>query len=189
MRAARRRILCVEDHEDTCLMLTMPFAQQGHEAVSAGTAAEAVGSAGRGRFDLYGLDVSLRDGSGLELCSRLRAVDPEAKIVFYSGAAYERDRVVGLAMGASAYVTKPGGASWPRRWNCSTGRRLHYLENRIAVFGRCGYLPTCSICLYQIGHLPFLCTLLSLSGLSLRRGTTGRPIRPVIVGALQSSGW
>ena len=76
--------------------------------MSAGTATEAVELAGAGRFRLYVLDARLPDGSGLELCARLRAIDPEAEIVFYSGAAYERDRLVGLAMGASAYVTKPG---------------------------------------------------------------------------------
>jgi DNA-binding response OmpR family regulator len=91
-------------------MLTMLFTQQGYEVVSAAGVGEALEVARREHFDLYILDARLPDGSGLELCSRLRSIDPEAKIIFYSGAAYERDRVVGLAMGASAYVTKPGVA-------------------------------------------------------------------------------
>ena len=108
MQPARRRILCVDDHQDIRLMLTALLSRQGYEVVSAGDTSEALKLTRSERFDLYILDARLPDGSGLDLCSALRALDPEAKIVFYSGAAEERDRVAGLSLGASAYVIKPG---------------------------------------------------------------------------------
>ena len=107
MQPAKRRILCVDDHDDTCSMLTALFGQQGYETVSAGNTSEALELARREHFDLYILDARLPDGSGLELCVSLRALDPHARIIFYSGEAYERDSRAGLSMGASAYIIKP----------------------------------------------------------------------------------
>jgi len=45
--------------------------------------------------------------SGLELCRRIRELDPQTPIVFYSGAAFERDRKKALECGASDYIVKP----------------------------------------------------------------------------------
>jgi DNA-binding response OmpR family regulator len=108
MQPARRRILCADDHDDTRSMLTALLGQKGYEVISTGRAGEALELARRERFDLYILDVRLPDGSGLELCASLRAHDPAAEVFFYSGAAYERDRLAGLSLGAAAYVIKPG---------------------------------------------------------------------------------
>ncbi len=108
MHPARRRILCVDDHDDTCCMLTALFGQKGYETVSARDTTKALSLAENARFDLYILDVRLPGDSGLELCVRLRRLDPAAHIIFYCGAAYERDRLVGLSLGAAAYITKPG---------------------------------------------------------------------------------
>ena len=43
-------------------------------------------------FDLYILDNWLPDRSGMDLCLRLREIDPKTPILFYSGAALEEDR-------------------------------------------------------------------------------------------------
>ena len=107
MQPDKQRILCVDDHDDTCFMLSALFGQEGYETVSAGNMSEALELARREHFDLYILDARLPDGSGLELCVSLRALDPHARIIFYSGAAYERDRIAGLSRGASAYIIKP----------------------------------------------------------------------------------
>ena len=59
------------------------------------------------RFDLYLLDTQLPDLDGFELCRRMRNLDPQTPILFFSGAAYESDKQKGFEAGASAYVTKP----------------------------------------------------------------------------------
>jgi DNA-binding response OmpR family regulator len=60
-------------------------------------------------FDLCILDSRFADGTGIELCRQLRALDPRKPIIFYSGAGYATDIAAGLAAGAQEYLTKPLG--------------------------------------------------------------------------------
>jgi DNA-binding response OmpR family regulator len=62
----------------------------------------------RERFDLYLLDDSYPDGSSIELCKKLRALDPQTPILFFSSACFEKDIREGMEAGAQAYLTKPG---------------------------------------------------------------------------------
>jgi CheY-like chemotaxis protein len=103
----RRRVLCAEPHEDTCSLITLLLEEQGHEVVAASSVAECVGLAGGERFDLYMLDDEYIDGSGLELCKRLREMTPQTPILFFSAQAFSRDREMALSAGANAYLTKP----------------------------------------------------------------------------------
>jgi two-component system OmpR family response regulator len=107
MQPAKCRVLCVDDHEDTCFMLRHLLAQQNVEVVTAKTMADALALIKREAFDLYVLDKRLPDGSGLELCARLNKAAPNVPVIFYSGDAYQLHRQEGLCAGAEAYVTKP----------------------------------------------------------------------------------
>ncbi|HEY5883629.1 MAG TPA: response regulator [Pyrinomonadaceae bacterium] len=49
------------------------------------------------------------DGSGVDLCKKLRLLDGQTPIVFYSAAAYEVDRSTALNSGAQGYLVKPSG--------------------------------------------------------------------------------
>lgn len=104
---ARLRVLCVDDHEDSRAMLTALLKFALIEAKAVGTAAQALSSIRRERFDLYLLDARLPDIDGFELCRRMRDFDPDTPILFFSGAAYEADKKKGIEAGANAYVTKP----------------------------------------------------------------------------------
>ena len=111
MAAHARRVLCVEDDEDTCTMLRGLLGLIDCEVTTAATAAEASGLVARGRFDLYLLDNWLPGGSGVELCREIRRSDPSTPIVFYSGAGLDSEREEALAAGAQAYLVKPGDVS------------------------------------------------------------------------------
>jgi two-component system, OmpR family, response regulator len=104
---ARLRVLCVDDDEDSRVMLTTLLKLALIEAKAVGTGAQALSSIQAESFDLYMLDSRLPDGDGFELCRRLRAMDPHAPILFFSGAAFEADRKKGIEAGANAYVIKP----------------------------------------------------------------------------------
>lgn len=101
------RILCAEDDADTGFMLAHLLGLD-YEVTMAGSVSEALRLARSNRFDLYVLDNRFADGSGVELCRHLRVLDAETPVIFYSGAAYERDKAEGLRAGAQTYVTKPG---------------------------------------------------------------------------------
>lgn len=107
MSPPARRILCVDDHDDTCAMLQTLFGQAGREVVSAAGVGEAVALAASQSFDLFVIDMTLPDGTGVELCRQLRELQPHAPVVFYTGRAYEADRSAALAACAAAYVAKP----------------------------------------------------------------------------------
>jgi DNA-binding response OmpR family regulator len=77
------------------------------EAKAVGTAAQAISSIQTERFDLYLLDSRLPDLDGFDLCRRIRDVDQETPILFFSGAARETDQKKALDAGANAYVIKP----------------------------------------------------------------------------------
>jgi len=105
---ARPRVLCVDDDEDSRVMLITLLKHALIEAKAVGTAEQALSSIQLERFDLYLLDASLPDLDGFELCRRLRDFDPNTPILFFSGAAYEpADKSRGIEAGANAYVIKP----------------------------------------------------------------------------------
>lgn len=111
MQPHPRRVLCVDDDEDTCAMLCGLLGLIDCRVTTAATAAEALGLIGRGRFDLYLLDNWLPGGSGVELCRKIRRTDPSTPVVFYSGAELDSEREEALAAGAQVYLVKPGDAA------------------------------------------------------------------------------
>lgn len=107
MQTVRQRILCLDDHEDTCEMMKIMLGGWGYEVALARTVAAGLHLAQSERFDLYLLDSHLRDGSGFELCKRICAIAGHAPVMFISGEAYETDKQRGLTAGAVAYLAKP----------------------------------------------------------------------------------
>ena len=102
-----RRILYIEDHEDTRELVTLLLAQKSYEVITGSTIATGVALAGAEKFDLYLLDSWLPDGSGLDLCLRIRQFDQTTPILFYSAAAYANDHDMAMKCGAQAYLVKP----------------------------------------------------------------------------------
>jgi two-component system cell cycle response regulator DivK len=101
----KKRILFVEDHEDAWEIVELTLAEC--KLTFARTFDDGLRLARRGYFDLYILDNWLPGGSGIGLCRAIREFDPHTPIVFYSAAAYERDKQEALRSGAQAYLVKP----------------------------------------------------------------------------------
>src|ERR1044071_5166578 len=83
-----RRILYIEDHDDTRELVTLLLAQKSYEVITGSTVKSGVALATAGKFDLYLLDSWLPDGSGLELCKQIRQFDQTTPILFYFSFAY-----------------------------------------------------------------------------------------------------
>jgi len=103
----RPRVLCVDDNEDSRVMLITLLRLSLIEAKAVGTATQALSLMKTEKFDLYLLDARLPDLDGFELCRRMRTFDPDTPILFFSGAAYEADKKRAIQAGANAYVIKP----------------------------------------------------------------------------------
>ena len=106
-----RRILYIEDHADTRELVTLLLAQKNYEVITGSTIESGVTLAGSEQFDLYLLDSWLPDGSGLDLCRRIRQFDKTTPILFYSAAAYAADHDMAMKCGAQAYLVKPSPIS------------------------------------------------------------------------------
>jgi DNA-binding response OmpR family regulator len=102
-----KRILCLEDNEDTCFILKTLLGRQEFEVVSAPDAEKALHLIEKEKFDLYVVDTALPGLSGLEFCKEVRKSDPETPILIYSAAAFDADREEGMSAGANAYIAKP----------------------------------------------------------------------------------
>lgn len=100
-----RRILCVEDNQDTCEVVGFIF--RDYEMVFAGTVKDAKPHIENEEFDLYMLDNWLPDGSGIELCEKIRALKPDTPIIFTSAVGMKSDVDEAIAAGADRYILKP----------------------------------------------------------------------------------
>jgi CheY-like chemotaxis protein len=84
---SRARVLCVDDDEDSRVMLTTLLKLALIEAKAVGTAAQALSSIQTERFDLYLLDARLPDLDGFEFVSpdaRLRPAHADS-FLFWRG--------------------------------------------------------------------------------------------------------
>ena len=100
-------ILYVEDDKDTRELLTYVLAMKNYKVVAVENYEDAWMVARSSQFDLYLIDNWMSGGSGIDLCKKLREFDPWTPILFYSGAAYERDKQQALDAGAQGYLVKP----------------------------------------------------------------------------------
>ena len=101
------RVLCIDDDEDSRVMLVTLLRLERIQSKAVTTAAEALAVIKSESFDLYLTDVRLPDLNGFELCRRLRDFDRHTPILFFSGAAYPSDKKRAFAAGANGYVVKP----------------------------------------------------------------------------------
>jgi two-component system sensor histidine kinase ChiS len=107
MGQEKTHILCVDDDLDTCEMMYALLGSLGYELTWATSVAEGLKLSQRGNFDLIILDGIYPDGTGVELCQRIRSFDTQTPILFCSGKAYEADIENGIRAGAQAYLVKP----------------------------------------------------------------------------------
>jgi two-component system phosphate regulon response regulator PhoB len=100
-------ILYIEDDEDTRELVTYLLARSNYKVVPAENYDNALLLAQANLFDLYLIDNWVSGRSGIDLCKKLRELNPWTPILFYSGAAYERDKQQAFAAGAQGYLVKP----------------------------------------------------------------------------------
>lgn len=103
----RRRVLVVDDEPQIVEVIRAYLEREGMIVESAGSVAEAGGALERFRPDLLVLDITLPDGSGLDILQTASSPPPRVPTIMLTSRSDEADRVVGLELGADDYVTKP----------------------------------------------------------------------------------
>lgn len=107
--ASRRRVLLVDDHNDSRRMLGMMLSISGHDVIEAGTGGEAIRLAADERPDVAIVDIGLPGIDGYEVARRLRA-NPgtrDMKLIALTGYGYEEDLRCALEAGFDVHLVKP----------------------------------------------------------------------------------
>ena len=107
LKTATSHILYIEDHADTRELVTFVLTGLSYRVTTSSNIEDALIMARTNHFDLFILDSWLPDGSGIDLCRRLREFNQHTPIMFLSAAAYEGDKRAAINSGAQAYLIKP----------------------------------------------------------------------------------
>ncbi len=100
------KILMIEDDLSLINGLSFAIKKQGYDLDIARTALETDTMFVNGKYDLVILDVSLPDGSGFDICEKIRKTS-KVPIIFLTAADEETDIIMGLDIGGDDYITKP----------------------------------------------------------------------------------
>jgi DNA-binding response OmpR family regulator len=107
MTSLAGQILYTEDDADTRELVSFVLGRNNYRVILAESNDSALLLAQSNQFDLFMIDNWMPGGSGIDLCKKLREFDSHTPILFYSGAAHDRDKQEALSSGAQGYLTKP----------------------------------------------------------------------------------
>ncbi|MBU3145476.1 response regulator transcription factor [Clostridium sp. CF012] len=103
----KSKILIVDDEEDILRLLSTVLRKEGFENIyTAAAAKEAIDLVSRLDPDIILLDIMMPDRDGYDVCKEIRKTS-RTPILFMSAKSEELDRILGFALGADDYITKP----------------------------------------------------------------------------------
>jgi len=107
----RWHVLYCEDHDDTRILMSILLERAGFQVTTVTNAADCLKLAARlfkrKAIDLYLLDHTFPDASGVTICRALREFDLETPILFYSARAMLKEKEEAIKAGAQDYLIKP----------------------------------------------------------------------------------
>ncbi|MDQ1511355.1 MAG: hypothetical protein QOG50_3199 [Actinomycetota bacterium] len=107
--AAGRRVAVIEDEESIAAAIATRLRSEGYEVEIAGDGPGGVRLCDRFRPDLVVLDLMLPGLDGIEVCKQIQR-DRSVPVLMLTARDTETDLLVGLAVGADDYMTKPFSA-------------------------------------------------------------------------------
>ena len=128
------KILLLEDDVSLIDGLTYSLRRQGYELEVVRTVAEALALLPNlSQYVLLLLDVTLPDGTGFEVCERVRAQNQRIPIIFLTASDEEVSIIRGLDSGGDDYMTKPFklGGLWGDAGNYVDGNTLSVYVRRL----------------------------------------------------------
>ncbi len=104
------RILVVDDSGLARKMLRTKLEPQGHEVIEAPDGAAALELYFLEKPDLVFLDLTMTDMHGLDVLTKLREMDPQARVVVATADIQQSSRDIARERGACHFLTKPFSA-------------------------------------------------------------------------------
>jgi CheY-like chemotaxis protein len=103
----KKRILCVDDAEDDCVLYSLILTEAGYEVELAQSFGDALNRIENSLFSLFLFDLSLWDGTGFQLLEKSRVINPSIPVIICSADARDSIRQQVIQTGAQAFFTKP----------------------------------------------------------------------------------
>ena len=100
------KILLVDDEESILDVSKRYLERDGYQVITASDGEEAISRWKKEKPDLIVLDLMMPIKDGMEAAEEIRAVD-DVPIIMLTALGQERDRLLGLTVGADDYLTKP----------------------------------------------------------------------------------
>ncbi len=123
-------ILLVDDEASIVSLAKMYLEREGFRTESVGDGLAALETVARLRPGLVVLDVMLPGLDGFEVCRRLRAAGNPVPIIMLTARDEDIDKILGLALGADDYLTKPFN---PRELVARARAILRRVEQKVDV--------------------------------------------------------
>jgi DNA-binding response OmpR family regulator len=99
-------VMIVDDDDLIRKVVGIYFGNKGYHVISAVSGQDCLDKMRAGEPDAVLLDVTMPNMAGWEVCRRIRDFSA-VPIIMLTARAQESDKEMGMAMGASDYVTKP----------------------------------------------------------------------------------
>ena len=104
--AKKKKILVVEDDRNIAALLQFNIQAEGYECDVASDGNTGLSMALSGSYDLLLLDIMLPGYNGFEICTAVRKRSA-VPIIMCTAREEEKDKILGLEIGADDYITKP----------------------------------------------------------------------------------
>ncbi len=101
-----KSVLVVDDEEPILQAISYSLRKEGYKVHVAANAEACMRQFREEAPDLIVLDVMLPSASGFQVCKKIRA-SSDVPIILLTARVEERDKVMGLELGADDYITKP----------------------------------------------------------------------------------
>lgn len=103
----RPHILLVEDEPHIASGLVYNLEEEGYQVTHVVSGEQALETLWNENCALVVLDLMLPGIDGIEVCRRIRRLDPKLPVLMLTARGEDRDRIKGLTVGADDYLTKP----------------------------------------------------------------------------------
>ncbi len=100
-------LLLIDDDDDLRSSIARRLKRQGYSVHDAARPTEGLAMAGKQRFDVALIDLSMPEMDGIELLGHLKEIEPSCQVVMLTGQATVETAVEAMKRGAFDYVTKP----------------------------------------------------------------------------------
>ena len=107
MNESKQKILCIDDDNDTCVLVDFVLKEEGYDITSCNSAEDGLFQARKGNFAAIILDNRFERTDGVKICEEIRSFNSIVPIIFLSGEARPAEIEKALAAGANAYLVKP----------------------------------------------------------------------------------